>query len=166
VFDGTNPNGSWNLFVVDDAGGDTGNITGGWCLNYRLTCSTAANCDDGDPCTTDGCTNSACTHSPTGTPFVVLGGTAIDKQRFSWVAATNATQYDVVRGALNALPVGPGGGDELCFDNLSTPSLFDPTMPAPGDPGFWYLIRGVNACTAGSYGTQRNGTPRVTTTCP
>ncbi|HKQ06965.1 MAG TPA: proprotein convertase P-domain-containing protein, partial [Blastocatellia bacterium] len=33
VFNGTNPNGTWKLYVVDDEGGDSGNIAGGWCLN-------------------------------------------------------------------------------------------------------------------------------------
>jgi len=33
VFTGTNPNGQWNLFVVDDAGGNQGHISGGWILN-------------------------------------------------------------------------------------------------------------------------------------
>jgi subtilisin-like proprotein convertase family protein len=32
VFDGTNPNGSWRLFVVDDAGGDIGSLSG-WSLS-------------------------------------------------------------------------------------------------------------------------------------
>lgn len=32
VFNGSNPNGTWSLFVVDDAAGDLGNINGGWCL--------------------------------------------------------------------------------------------------------------------------------------
>jgi hypothetical protein len=32
VFDGTNGNGVWRLFIVDDAGGDTGTLAGGWCL--------------------------------------------------------------------------------------------------------------------------------------
>ncbi len=31
TFGGANPNGAWNLYVVDDASGDTGSI-GGWCL--------------------------------------------------------------------------------------------------------------------------------------
>lgn len=35
VFNGTNPNGMWNLFVVDDVGGDTGNIAGGWSINIE-----------------------------------------------------------------------------------------------------------------------------------
>jgi hypothetical protein len=32
VFNGTNPNGAWRLFVVDDAGIDAGSIAGGWSL--------------------------------------------------------------------------------------------------------------------------------------
>ncbi|QAY72649.1 hypothetical protein ET445_04100 [Agromyces protaetiae] len=32
TFAGTNPNGTWSLFVVDDATGDSGSIAGGWCL--------------------------------------------------------------------------------------------------------------------------------------
>ena len=33
VFDGTDPNGTWKLYVVDDAADDTGAITGGWSLH-------------------------------------------------------------------------------------------------------------------------------------
>jgi subtilisin-like proprotein convertase family protein len=32
-FNGTDPNGTWSLYVVDDAGGSTGTITGGWSLD-------------------------------------------------------------------------------------------------------------------------------------
>lgn len=32
VFNGSDPNGTWDLFVYDDTGGDIGNINGGWCL--------------------------------------------------------------------------------------------------------------------------------------
>ena len=32
VFNGSNPNGVWSLFVYDDTGGDVGNINGGWCV--------------------------------------------------------------------------------------------------------------------------------------
>ena len=32
-FNGTDPNGAWSLYVVDDLGGDLGNINGGWCIN-------------------------------------------------------------------------------------------------------------------------------------
>lgn len=33
VFNNVNPNGTWSLFVVDDAGTDAGSISGGWHLN-------------------------------------------------------------------------------------------------------------------------------------
>jgi hypothetical protein len=61
--------------------------------------------------------------------------------------------------------VGPGGGDEVCFDNLSSTTLVDSTVPAAGS-GFWYLSRGQNVCGSGTYGTQSNGSQRTTTTCP
>ena len=33
-FIGANPNGAWNLYVVDDVGGDSGAITGGWSVDF------------------------------------------------------------------------------------------------------------------------------------
>ncbi len=33
VFKGTDPNGTWSLYIVDDAGGQTGVINGGWSLD-------------------------------------------------------------------------------------------------------------------------------------
>ena len=36
VFDGVNPNGTWSLWVVDDASGDAGSIGGGWCLSFEV----------------------------------------------------------------------------------------------------------------------------------
>ena len=128
-------------------------------------------CDDGNPCTMgDVCSGGTCAGTPTPAPpetqSVIV---AADKATFSWSAASDATQYDVVRGSTGAFPVGPGGGDEVCFDNLVGPTLVDATMPAP-DKGFWYLSRGENACGSGTYGFQglhgAPGASRVTTTCP
>ena len=33
VFNGTNPNGTWKLYVIDDSNGDSGDIFNGWTLN-------------------------------------------------------------------------------------------------------------------------------------
>jgi len=165
VFDGTDPNGTWSLYVVDDEAGDFGSIAGGWCLFVATACASGAECDDGDPCTLDTCAGSGCQHTALGTPAEVLGVNFGDDLTLSWGAEARASQYDVVRGALSALPVGPGDADEVCFPNEPGTSLQDPTLPgAPG--GFWYLVRGENACTAGTWGTASSGSPRVTTTCP
>jgi DNA-binding beta-propeller fold protein YncE len=125
-------------------------------------------CDDGDPCTGgDACGSGACNAGTTSTvPGELQGMTADpDRETFGWTPLANATRYDVVRGGLASLGVGPGGGDEVCFDDLTVTSIDDNTLPA-SNAGFWYVARGANACGAGTYGTRHDGTPRITTTCP
>jgi len=34
VFDNTNPNGTWKLYIVDDCAGDAGALSGGWSLTF------------------------------------------------------------------------------------------------------------------------------------
>ncbi|WP_143109848.1 Ig-like domain repeat protein [Agromyces sp. CF514] len=59
AFSGIAPNGSWRLFVVDDATGDIGSISGGWSLTLTTTAA--------DVATTTVITTSA-TPSQTGAP--------------------------------------------------------------------------------------------------
>ncbi|MFB7885714.1 Ig-like domain repeat protein [Microbacterium sp. NPDC056057] len=40
TFNGGNGNGVWSLWVVDDAGGDAGSISGGWCLTVTTASAT------------------------------------------------------------------------------------------------------------------------------
>lgn len=40
VFDGTSPNGAWNLFVVDDSLADTGSIANGWSIDITTNAPT------------------------------------------------------------------------------------------------------------------------------
>jgi hypothetical protein len=129
-------------------------------------CGIGQFCTDGTDCLSGYCQANTCQclllSATTGLAFT-------GKDSITWTADTNATQYDVVRGSTFAFPVGPGGGDETCFDDLAGPVLIDATVPAPGT-GFWYLSRGENACGSGTFGTQgvhgAPGPPRVTTTCP
>src|SRR6185436_18154900 len=41
TFNGTDPNGTWSLYVIDDLLGTIGNITGGWCLNFTVVAAEA-----------------------------------------------------------------------------------------------------------------------------
>ena len=42
VFNGTDPNGTWELYVFDDSDRDAGRITGGWALNLELGTAAAS----------------------------------------------------------------------------------------------------------------------------
>ncbi|HWN94697.1 MAG TPA: DUF11 domain-containing protein, partial [Methylomirabilota bacterium] len=47
AFNGTNPNGTWSLFVLDDAVGDAGRIDGGWTLGIQTGSPVAGAADVG-----------------------------------------------------------------------------------------------------------------------
>jgi len=130
-------------------------------------CQSNSQCGDNNACTDDTCdpVTGRCVFTPTAPPETQNVTVAADKATYSWSATPLATRYDVVRGSTGAFPVGPGGGDEACFDNLAGPTVVDPLLP-PAGAGFWYLSRGENACGLGTYGTRSNGLPRTTTTCP
>lgn len=155
---------SWRLNCTDNSPctDDSCNMATGGCAHANNT----APCDDGNACTVnDVCGTGVCNGTPITAPPETQGLLASNLSTFTWAAATFATQYDVVRGGLGALPVGPGGGDEVCFDDLPGPSVSDRTIPALGT-GFWYISRGENACGIGLYGFQSNGTSVNTATCP
>lgn len=146
-------------------------VVGDFCPAVCVGANNNATCDDGNACTGgDVCSGGACSGTPIAAPPATTNlVVAADKATYSWSPASFATRYDVVRGSTSAFPVGPGGGDEVCFNNLPGPSLIDATTPAMSG-GFWYLSRGDNSCGSGTYGTQgvngAPGVPRVTTTCP
>lgn len=48
VFDGADPNGTWSLWVVDDATGDAGSISGGWCLTFTTQAATTTSLTSSD----------------------------------------------------------------------------------------------------------------------
>ena len=79
-------------------------------------------------------------------------------------ASGPATVHDLIRGELRLFPV--GSGSEVCLVSASaTNSFSDAAVPDPGR-GFFYLSRGRNACATPPYGTESDGTPRVSSGCP
>jgi hypothetical protein len=66
------------------------------------------------------------------------------------------TTYDVARGRLDELPAGEGT-QPSCIEAASVDlTADDPDIPEPG-AGFYYVVRGVNACGQGTYGSASTG---------
>ena len=60
VFTGTDPNGTWELYFVDDQGTDSGSWSGGWCMDLLAGCASDDDCEDHNPCTIDACVDADC----------------------------------------------------------------------------------------------------------
>ncbi len=138
----------------------------GTCTNSPAPNGTA--CNDGNPCTLgDVCIGGVCAGGVViGVPAEIQNLTvAADKSTLIWSPASDATAYQVVRGAVDALPVGSSAVGEACFESLPAPAFVDPATPELR-AGFWYLPQARNPCGPGPLGTQSNGTARVTPACP
>jgi hypothetical protein len=106
--------------------------------------------------------------APSEASDVTVGKSGTDAT-IGWAIATDASTSDVLRGNVSSLPVGPGGGDEICLGNTVGATMTDGDVPSVGS-GVWYLVRGANCAGSGPYGFQGvqgvPGAPRVSTTCP
>ena len=145
----------------------------GLCSNPQAPDGTP--CSDGNACTaSDVCTSGACGGTAVPPPSEVDDGVRLAKSGggtdVTWNPALNSTVSDLVRGVIAALPVGPGGGDELCLADNTAATLYTDVVDPVIGAGFWYLVRGDGACGTGPYGFEGvngvPGAPRVTTTCP
>lgn len=143
---------------------------------FTVTCAGATNgtaCDDGNSCTAnDTCQAGACTGVPPTAPAEVGGfAVAADKTTLSWTPATGGpgTVHDVAKGLLSQLPVGTGAGESCLASGIAAATASDGATPS-ATTGYWYLVRGRNACATGTYGFRRtNGAPgaeRTSSTCP
>ena len=93
---------------------------------------------------------------------------AANKTTLTWTSvvpdAGPATVHQVLRGFVSHLPV--NGSHETCIaPSVPGTSVSDATLPGIS-AAFWYLVRGVNSCGAGTYGSASSGTPRTSATCP
>lgn len=102
-------------------------------------------------------------------PPAVTGVSWTSKTRLQWTSAVlsagSGTLHDVRRGVLGAWPPGNGGAVESCLFSGAASETDEPAMPNAGT-GFWYLVRGRNACGAGTWGTDSSGAARAPGGCP
>ena len=94
---------------------------------------------------------------------------ASDKITVKWnsgaAGSGSGTVHDVVRGRISQLPVGAGGSESCIAPGGVAANAQDPSAPPLGD-GYWYLVRGKNACGTGTYGHASSGSEEVSAACP
>ncbi|MBZ5639050.1 MAG: DUF2817 domain-containing protein [Acidobacteriia bacterium] len=126
-------------------------------------------CDDGNACTSgDACGGGICAGTPIAGPPEVDDGVQVGRSGtdavLTWTPPASAASSSVIRGRLDALPVGSAPADELCLASrlpVPTATATDADVPEVGR-GFWYAVRGENSCGNGPYGYQgQNGAPTV-----
>jgi hypothetical protein len=105
--------------------------------------------------------------SPAEVAGVVFAGGS--STQLSWtVPAGGASTYDVVGGSLSLLRSDGSSADASCLENDHAGTSWSDARPdpAPAD-GYYYLVRGGNACGTGTYGVATGGAERVPgTPCP
>ena len=124
VFDGTDPNGTWQLFVMDDASPTSGNISGGWVLTLPDCCS-------GPPSAAPVLTLSAATNYVENAPPFVLAPEATvtdsDSTNFNTGSltvafTTNGTTADQIGLTNNGIIAVSGGAVSFNGSSIGTVS--------------------------------------------
>jgi hypothetical protein len=122
-------------------------------------------CDDGSACTTgDACNGGACQPGTPGSAPGEATGVHVDGHQsttVTWAALPGANSYDVVSSTLSDLRAnGVSTATCLANDAGGAGTVDGRADPAAGD-GYYYLVRGQNACGDGTYGTGSGGSPRA-----
>jgi len=152
-----------------------GNVTiAGAVFGTIGTCTMDSQCNDNDPCNgLETCVSAQCQPGTRASAPSEVGTISASKSAvtvtFDWSGSVGATRYDMLRGRVREWPVGSNPLTEACFDDLIATTANDATAP-PVDDGYWYLVRGENACGNGDYGFAGSHgvptAPRLSATCP
>jgi len=155
VFNGTDPNGAWHLYVVDDAGGDSGSISLGWTLKVFTSVITVDNTsDDNDhECAIDCSLREAI---DTAAP----GDTIVFSSLFNSAQTISLTAGQIVIS--KSLTITGPGADRLTLSGVSNGAnrFFDIngglTFQLSG-----LTLQGANAPAAFGAGLINNGTTNI-----
>ncbi len=123
VFNGVNPNGTWSLYIVDDVGGDIGNVNMGWELNIttsQVVCTTPCGIVRLVVTSTLSCVNPTTVKA---TYQISNTGTA---------AANNVMLTTAQLGTVTGTPLPQAVGNIPAFGSSGFFDVFFSPSPAPG----------------------------------
>jgi len=130
-FKGTNSSGTWSLYIVDDASGDTGSLANGWCVEFL----------------------------PSITAAEVPNLRWRNDTTVMWDAGPNATSYNLYRGDPPVIRSLQDPAVDSCLRGTSLVQEITGLIETPlvGN-WYWYLLRGNNAQGEGHPGFMLLGT--------
>jgi len=101
VFNGTSPNGTWSLYLMDDAGQDVGSISGGWAMHI----------------TTSSCGPTA-TSTNTFTPTPTFTGTPAPTSTATFTATATSTNTNTATATSTSTSTATPNGTPICANVL------------------------------------------------
>ena len=152
AFNGQNPNGTWSLYVVDDAANDIGTFAGGWDLSITST----ANVCNTQTCSLTCPANITVAESPSGS-----GGAVVNYPAASPTGACGVLGYSPPSGS--TFPVGTttvnvsGANAATCSFTVTV----TPSGSAPG-PRPWTSVGAVGTTDEDSFSIVNNEDNAVT----
>ena len=157
VFNGLNPNGTWSLYVFDDASGDLGNISGGW--NLTLIASAPVCCDQ--PCSLTCPANVSVPNDPGACGAVVGYPSASVSGTCGTLASSpsSGSTFPVGTTPVTSTATRSGGATTTCS---FTVTVNDVEAPVPTCPADVSVPNDPNACSA----VVNTPAPAVTDNCP
>jgi subtilisin-like proprotein convertase family protein len=139
IFNGTNPNGTWSLYLVDDAAGDLGQIAGGW----TVTITTSGPCGTPTPTPT-----ATATATPSCTPAWLAG------PNFPSVDVRSVGVYFPGNGRFYAMG---GRSADTAGSDFTHPFEFDPVANTWTTKAATYPDNQVNNMACGVLTDSSNG---------
>jgi hypothetical protein len=102
-------------------------------------------------------------------PAELSGPDFASRTALSWSSAApgagSGSVHDLLRGRVEELGSTSRPSDVCVAAGVPGTGASDSVVPLAGR-AFFYIVRGRNACGAGSYGSASNGSPRTGTACP
>lgn len=164
----------WEIFAAGFAGRCKGDADGDGISDPVDNCPALSNevqADTDDDGAGDACdcapSDPSATFTPTEIESLVF---AADRVTLAWCSSSassgSGTVYDVMCGDLQDVWFFGTGADDRCIaDNSPNTQLADCSPEPDAGRGWFFLVRGENACGKGRWETASDGSDRMTTVC-
>ncbi|MFN0278168.1 MAG: Calx-beta domain-containing protein [Pyrinomonadaceae bacterium] len=133
VFNGTNPNGTWSLYVRDDTGLDLGSISGGWAIHVEVSTGCITPTATATATATATFPSTPPHISPSPTPFAWFSATMEDESQTAAITINRDGNFNVWYGVQFSTQNGTASGGASCSAGVDYISVTQIVTFAPGE---------------------------------